>query len=192
MTRIIVFCLILGTYALTGCAYGFGLSARALPGSYTQVAIPIFKNNTQEVGIEMFFTNALVRRFARSQVAQVTDKENSPLTLEGTIKKIDIAAGPVVTNATKGGLRPLPDNAVLATEYRLLVQTEVVLRRKSDDRVVWQGLFQGERVYPAPRLGAPVVNSADATYNLSVRNQAIAWLADEMMSEAHDRMTENF
>ena len=178
---------------MLGCAYGFGFSHRALPGSYTQVAIPVFKNKTPDVGIELSFTNALVRRFARSQVAEVVASEKSPLTLEGIIQKVEtVPSGPVVTNDPNGGLRQLPDNAVLTTEYRLVVSTEIILRRKSYDRVVWQGNFRGERVYPAPRLGAPVVNSANATYNQSVRLQTIALMADEMMTEAHDRITENF
>lgn len=175
----------------TGCAYRFGLSDRALPGGYTQVAIPVFKNNSQEVGIEMDFTNSLIRRFSRSRVAKVTDKESSPLVLVGTIENVDTINGPAVTKDVKQ-LETLPEQAVLITEYRLVVKTHLMLKRKSDDKIMWQGTFSNEKVYNPPRIGEDLVNSANATYNTSARRETIARLAEEMMAEAHDRMTENF
>lgn len=182
--------LIFSTSLVSGCAYRFGLSERALPGGYQEVAIPVFKNGTQDVGVEMYFTNALIERFARSQVARVTDKDSSPLILEGTIVKIDVIPGAAVTSS--GGLSTLPEGAVLTTDYRLVVTTSLKLKRRSDDRIMWQGSFQGEKSYSAPRIGTALVNSANATYNHSVRMQTISAIADDMMTEAHDRMTENF
>lgn len=175
--------------ALFGCGYKFGLAERGLPGGYSQVAIPVFKNMSSDVGIEVPFTNALIQRFARSQVATVTDKESSPLILEGTIDKIDTESGPATTNTD---LKALPEGAVLTTEYRLKITASMLLKRKSDDKIIWQGSFANERVYAAPRVGRDVLNSANATYNQSARMRTITLLADEMMAEAHDRMTENF
>jgi len=183
--------LLLFTTALPACAYRYGLSHRALPGGYTQIAIPVFTNVTPDVGIEMYFTNALIRRFARSQVARVTDKELAPVVLEGTIRKIEVQPGPAKTNAP-GQLPTLPDNAVLTTSYRLVMTAKLILRRKSDDKTMWEGYFTNETEYFAPQVGTPIVNSANATYNQSARQQKIASLAEEMMAEAHDRMTENF
>lgn len=177
------------TFSLSACAYRFGFSERTLPGGYTQVAIPVFRNLSEDVGVEMPFTNALIRRFARSQVAHVTDKESSPLILEGTIVKINTNYGAQVT---RDQLPTLPQDAVLTTEYRIVVTADLILRRKSDEKVVWQGRFSNEKVYAAPRIGAPLLNSANATYNHAARMQTISQLAEEMMSEAHDRITENF
>lgn len=175
--------------SLGGCAYRFGLAERSLPGGYSQVAIPIFKNKSAEVGIEPIFTNAIIRRFARSQVAKVSDKESSPLTLEGTILRVDTVAGAIENRDT---IKALPSNAVLITQYRLVVATMIVLKRKSDDKILWQGSFSNEKVYDPPRIGTPIVNSANATYNQSARTQILSLLAEEMMAEAHDRITENY
>ncbi len=175
---------------VTGCAYHYGLAERSLPGGYTQVAIPVFKNKTAEVGIEPYFTNALIRRFNRSQVARVGDKESAPVLLEGVITKIDTASVSTILSDANKNL--LPEDTVLTTQYRLTVSAEITIRRKSDDRVIWQGSFSNEKVYAAPLLGTPVVNSANATYNQSARMEYISRLAEEMMSEAHDRITENF
>ncbi len=163
------------------------MSDRTLPGGYAQVAIPVFKNTTQETGIEAPFTNALIRRFARSQVARVSDKESAPLLLEGTITNVVTEEGPKVTNVTG-----LPEQAVITTEYVLKINATLILRRKSDEKIIWQGSFSNQKVYAAPRIGTPVINSANATYNQSARMEYIARLAEEMMTEAHDRMTENF
>lgn len=183
------FVLLLISLSIGGCAYRFGLSDRGLPGGYSQVAIPVFKNRTPEVGIEPIFTNALVRRFARSQVAKITDKEDSPLVLEGTIIKVDTVLGAI---ADKKQIAALPGFAVLVTQYRLTVNATITLKRKSDEKIIWQGSFSNERVYEPPRIGTPIVNSANATYNQSARIYQIGLLAEEMMSEAHDRITENF
>jgi hypothetical protein len=175
----------------SGCAYRFGLSDRALPGGYTEVAVPVFKNKTQDVGIEMYFTNALIRRFARSQVARVTSKEDSPVTLEGTIRQIDTVPGPGLTNADSQ-LHTLPDNAVLTSDYRMVVAVDMVLKRKSDDKILWRGTFNNERVYQAALIGGQVSNSADPLYDHNARMQTLSLLAEDMMQEAHDRITENF
>ena len=160
-----------------------------MPGGYSEVAIPIFKNKSAEVGIEPIFTNAIIRRFARSQVAKVSDKESSPLTLEGTIMQLDTLAGAV---EDRTALKTLPEHAVLITQYRLVVTANIILKRKSDDKILWQGSFRNEKVYDPPRIGTAIVNSANATYNQSARIQTLSLLAEEMMAEAHDRITENF
>ncbi len=176
---------------LTGCGYRLGISDRTLPGGYTQVAIPIFKNRSADVGIETAFTNSLIRRFARSQVARVSDKDSSPLVLLGVIDRVETIQGPAVTNDS-AQLPTLPDDTVLTTEYRLKVSARLTLKRKSDEKILWEGNFTNERVYAPPRIGTAVVNSANATYNHSARMETLARLADEMMAEAHDRITENF
>lgn len=162
-----------------------------MPGGYTQVAIPMFKNQSYEVGIEPYFTNSLIRRFSRSQVARVTEKESSPLLLLGFIDAVQIVNGPAVDNKASQ-LTALPDQSVLITEYRLLVKTHIILKRKSDDKILWQGAFANEKVYTPPRIGGDIINSANATYNQSVKMETISQLAEDMMAEAHDRMTENF
>ena len=151
----------------------------------------MFKNLSSEVGIETFFTNSLIRRFSRSQVARVTERESSPLVLLGFIDAVETVNGPAVTNSASQ-LRQLPDQAVLITEYRMVIRTRLVLKRKSDDKIMWQGAFNNEKVYAPPRIGGEIVNSANATYNQSMKMETISLLAEEMMAEAHDRMTENF
>ncbi len=169
------------------CAYRIGYGDRALPGGYSEVAIPIFENLSNEVGIEVDFTNSLIEQFNRSRVALVEDKDRAPIVVQGTISSVDIARG---LGASTIGRLPKP--AVLSTEYRLTVTTNVQILRQSDQKVLWTGTFNKSMVYLAPRIGTPVVNSANATYNDSKRRETLRLLAQEMMLEAHDRMTESF
>ena len=139
--------------------------------------------------VEPLFTDALIRRFERSQVAHVISQDDSPVILNGTIIKVETIGGAAENSRN---ITSLPGDAVLITDYRIRVTTSVILKRKSDEKVIWQGSFANEKVYRSPRIGTAVVNSADATYNQSARIQAIAPLAEEMMVEAHDRITENY
>jgi hypothetical protein len=86
----------------------------------------------------------------------------------------------------------LPPSTVLSTTYYVRVQSRLTLRRNSDQVVLWTNKFERERSFPAPLIGIPGVNSANANYNQSARHQTLTLLAQDMMSEAHDRLTESF
>lgn len=177
---------------LSSCAYRLGYLDRELPGGYQQIAIPVFENKTGEVGVEVYFTNSLRREFERSKVARVSDQSIAPVTLVGKVVSLGYAHDAFVTGGTGGEHTTLPEGAVLTTQYRIIINTELEVRRNSDQKVLWRGNFSNERAYSAPRLGADGLNSANALYNHSARLHNIARLADEMMKQAHDRITENF
>lgn len=162
---------------------------RGLPGGYRQLAIPVFKNLTQEVGVEVAFTNAMIREFEQSKIAEVVPLDVAPIKLEGEIVKINYEARSA--GQTKE-IPALPKDAVLTTAYRMVVEVKLLLRRTSDQAVLWEGRSTNERVYPAPRIGSAVVNSANVLYNHSARQLNFVALAGEMMEEVHDQMTENF
>jgi hypothetical protein len=186
------FILLISSFLLAGCSYRFGFRERAVPGGYKQVAIPIFKNLSDRVGIETDFTNALVLQFERSQVAQVTGKAMAPVRIDGEITRVTVTG-------TGGGLfggpdstNPLPADAALWTEYQIDVYARISVRRQSDEKILWTSIFHEQKNYQSPQIGEPTVNSANATYNESALRHTLADLADDMMSEAHDRITENF
>lgn len=172
----------------TGCAYRFGETDREIPGGYRTVAVPTFKNRTQEAGIEVYFTNAIVREIERSRIGRVTSRRDAQTTLEGSIDTVQYAGGSPIDST--GGF--LPAETVLNTQYRIVVTTTLVLVRNSDQKQLWSGQFSNERSYLAPIIGIEGLNSANATYNQSARYQNIQAMAADMMTEAHNRLTENF
>lgn len=185
-------CLILWVL-ISGCAYRWGSAERSLPGGYRQLAIPVFVNRTPEVGIEVPFTNAIIREFEQSKVASIVSLAAAPVRLEGYIEGVNFYSGSGARGGDpRGEILALPNDTVLTTSYRIMVAARLRLRRASDQAILWEGMVTNERVYPAPRIGAPVVNSANVLYNQSARQLNMVTLAKEMMEEAYDRMTENF
>lgn len=178
---------------LSGCSYRFGYEQRDLPEGYKQVAIPTFKNITQQVTIESYFTNELIRQFNRSQVAEVVGLNTAPVVVEGVIKNIQYKhESQIDSNKNDEDKIDLPENTVLTVEYRVILSAEVALRRVSDQKILWQGGFSNERVYTPPQVGKAVINSVNPLYNQSARMEIFEQMARDMMAEAHDRMTENF
>lgn len=173
------------------CAYHFGAVKRSLPGAYDRVAVPVFKNATPETGIETYFTKAMVEEVARGHIAAVTDKDAAQILIEGEIKKVDYIAGATIQH-DQNNFPDLPRDTELIKEYRILIETQMQVRRKSDQQVIWTGTFKGERRYPAPLVTKPIFNTVNPLYNQSSRYQNIEVIAKDMMAEAYSRMTEDF
>jgi hypothetical protein len=185
LRRVFLTALILLTLPLlASCAYHFAAAKRALPGGYNRLSIPIFKNRTSEPGIESFFTKAMIEELERNKYAEITTGDDAQVILEGEITGLTYV---------RGASTEVPNIKVqLATEYRVVISTAVRLVRRSDQKVLWEGLFSGEKQYPAPRITMENLNSANAIYNHSAQLQNIAVLARSMMAQAHSQMTENF
>ena len=170
---------------LTGCAYRWGTPDRTLPGGFKTVSVPIFKNLTLEPGIEVSFTNALRQEFERSKIARVSPKYESGAEIEGKILSVQyLPSGPQESAVSTG--------VVLASQYRILIQVEVLLKNLATGKTLWSGKFSGERTYIAPQVTSPGVNTVNPLYNLSAHRLNIDVLATSLMNEAHDRVTENF
>jgi len=185
--------LILGFLAgLVGCAYSMGMGDRRLPEGYTLIAIPVFKNSTQEVGVEVPFTNAMIRELERSQIARVVEKSAAQVVLEGVIDQITYAVANQTACSAAPCPIPIPDLTVLNTEYRILVTTSLQLRRVSDSKILWSEKFETQKSYLAPKIGLQGLNSANALYNHSARQENLSSMAGDLMAEAHGRLTENF
>ncbi len=172
-----------------GCAYRLSSPDRGLPGGYHQVFIPVFKNRTQETGIEVAFTNALIKEFERAKIGRVVEASQAEVIVEGVIDSVTYTKS---DDIGADSVSDLPLGTVLSTKYQILINAQISLRRNSDKAILWQGSFRGERSYNAPQVKTAGVNTVNPLYNLSARRQNIEQKATEMMSEAHDRITENF
>lgn len=175
---------------IASCAYRFGSPERRIPGGYHLLAVPVFSNKTQEVTIETFFTHSMIMEVEKSSLARVTPKEESQAILMGEITKISYILGTEITEKTQGFQLPL--GTVLSKEYRIIAEATIRLVRSSDMAVLWEGNVQGEKRYPAPVITKEVLNTANPLYNQSAKIQNIQQMAQDMMAEAYERMTENF
>lgn len=175
------------------CAYRMGSPDRSLPGGYRQLFIPIFKNKSMEPGIEVAFTNALIKEFERSKIGRIVELNEAEVLAEGVIERVEVSrSGTPISSDPKQKDNKLPTGTVLSTAYKIIITTQITLKKASDRSVLWTGSFSGEKTYTPPLIETAVVNSVNPLYNQAAKRQNIDLKAIEMMAEAHDRMTENF
>lgn len=182
----------LAFFSMSGCAYHLGRGARSMPGGASEISIPVFKNRSQETGAEVTFTQALQQEFLRSKVARVVDDPKAEVRVEGEIDFIRyIPAQKKTAGDTSAGY--LPDGTVIASQYQIVLQVSLRVVRRSDNEKIWEGRFESrDQTYAAPQITLTGVNSVDPLYNLSARRQKLLVIANELMLEAHSRITENF
>jgi hypothetical protein len=183
----LTFALMILALLASACAYHFGNYGRALPKGYKLVSIPTFDNKTAETGVEYYFTQAMIHEIERSRIGTVTAKKQAQVVLEGAITDLKYIAETPST-----GFGTLPEHAQLSKGYRILIDTQIHIRRLSDDKILWSGKFSGETRYAAPQVTEAGINTVNPLYNHSAHHQNIRSLANDMMAEAYDRMTENF
>lgn len=181
---------------LASCAYKLGYGYKELPRGIKTLHVPVFKNDTMEVGPEVSFTNQLVQELKRAQVAKILGSKQAEGLLEGRIIRItrqqktyeskDI--GEVKTT----GMVNLPEGAYVATEFLLKIKLELLLKRSDTKQVVWKQWFEDERVYSTARLALEGINTSNPNYTDSEDERVINELAAIMMEEAVDRLTESF
>lgn len=181
---------LLFVFGVPSCVhYQLGTGRRSLVGGYQRVTLPLFKNKSMEPGIEVDFTNALMQEFQRSHATTVVEGDQADIELRGTLVSVVYVPGGLITAETSS---VMPTGTVLATSYGIQVKVYMELIKKKDNAVVWFGNFSGERSYSAPQITIPGLNTVNPNYNLSARRLQIGLIATDMMTEVHDRMTENF
>lgn len=169
------------------CAYELGYKSKNLPGEHTVIKIPMFTNETKIVGAEIYFTNELKRQFYRSKIANISD--NAPVKIIGKIRRIYIDQD---ARGSKEDFPNLPANTVITTSYNMTIDVKIQMIRKSDKKIIWQSEFSDFLLYSGAQLKLEGVNSSNTIYNQSAVKTNIQKLANIMMSEAHNRLTENF
>jgi hypothetical protein len=178
-------------FSLSGCAYKLSSQTDPLPGNVKSIQIPLFKNDSSEVGAETYFTNALKSEALRSKFVSIkNDESQAEGVLQGTVKSVDIIADESVIEAKNTTY--MPTETVIATQYRVSVVIDLVLRKSNSTKVLWSGNFVQTQSYSAPQITLPVINTSNALYNESAKRQTLNVLSRDMMQAAFDRMVENF
>jgi hypothetical protein len=153
--------------AASGCGWHFAERTDAIPKELTTVAIPLWKNDTLEPGLEAIFTNAMLRQFAAKGWLDPVSPTNADTILEGRITSIDV--------------QPLSFSSVaIELENRVTVVASVTLKRKKDQSVLWS----------TTRLVEAEEYDSTADFNVNLRNkeQALRKVAVDMASTVHDQI----
>jgi len=122
---------------LAGCGYRpLGRGAVPAGGERPAVAIPVFGNNSTEIGLESLFANSFIETFGRSQALRIVHQpERADLVLEGEISSVAYSS-----------VAFFDINRSLVR--RVTIRVDLQLRRRSTGKVVWkdQGIVQEDYV----------------------------------------------
>ena len=109
---------------ITGCGYQMVGKETHVPPGLASVAIPTFKNQTFEPGIEVPFTQAFLREFIQDRRVNVVSRAVADSVLEGIIKFFSIYS----VSYDKSGF---------VTEYQTSVILDLTLKDRAG-KVLWE------------------------------------------------------
>lgn len=156
---------------VAACGYQFRGKQNNLPSDVKSIAIPVFKNKTNEIRIEQIFTDAVILQFNRSQMVRVVSESNADAVLTGTVERVQINDVALTADDT-------------SRQRRITVWVAAKLTRTRDGQVLWQNksLWQNE-TYNV---------SSSPTATDSNKRVALTALAKELAQTLHDSVFENF
>jgi len=111
-------------FLLTGCGYQMVGKETHVPPGLNSLAIPTFKNQTFEPGIEVPFTQGFLKEFINDRRVKVVDRTGADSILEGIVKSFNIYSVSY-------------DKAGFVTEYQINVVLDLTLK-KGTGEVLWE------------------------------------------------------
>jgi len=109
---------------LSGCGYQMVGKETHVPPGLNSIAIPTFKNQTFEPGIEVPFTQAFLREFIQDRRVKVVDQIQADSVLEGIIRSFSISS----VSYDKSGF---------VIEYKTIVVLDLSLKKQTGE-VLWE------------------------------------------------------
>ncbi|MEM7646243.1 MAG: LptE family protein [Pseudomonadota bacterium] len=172
------------------CAYQWGHGGREIPGGYKTVHVKMFNNRSNEVGAETGFTQAFLQELERSGFITVTAEHSAEIIIQGTVVSITTQGGGIKQQFfdESGSIY----NAPYFTTYNVIIATNLRAIRASDEKIVWQTNIRRKRDFRGGLLTKQGIRSSNVLYNHSRKKETIKLIAQDMMREAFDRLTENF
>jgi outer membrane lipopolysaccharide assembly protein LptE/RlpB len=108
-----------------GCGYRLAGKDNPMLAGINTIAVPYFKNDTFEAGIESVFTNVFANEFINSKRLQVVNIDQADVILRGTIKNFREQI--ISYNQDKKAL-----------EYRVFVSVDLRLEKRDTGEVLWK------------------------------------------------------
>lgn len=100
---------------LMGCGYQMVGKETHVPLGLNSIAIPTFKNETFEPGIEIPLTQAFLREFIQDRRVRVVDRMQADAILEGTVRSFSITS---VSYDLSGYVKEYQANLLLGLLFR--------------------------------------------------------------------------
>ena len=175
---------------LSGCGYTLNHRLQDNFRSSHGIFVPVFDNQTQEVGAEAVFTNALVRELLSHGEKIAHEKQGGSLELRGTLTQVQR----VVEVQSGAGLKRLQSYQRLPDQIGVRAYVFMELRDPQTQKIVWSKEFNSYR-----RVSGPLdrMMDADAPSSLGLITESLiensySLIARDMMRDVYDSMVEVF
>jgi hypothetical protein len=151
-------------------------------------------NNTLKSGIEVPFTSALLREFARGErIGLVTDENAADAYVAGTVELVSSQPNSQTTVdviSNQPAAKSLTD-FVIASDYLVTANVSVRLVRAKTNEILWSQTFYQSKIYPGGnRFGQE--GSTSSLINSSQEHLALDDIAATIAGDAYDTMLEAF
>jgi hypothetical protein len=151
-----------------------------VPPSLSSIAIPTFKNQTSEPGIEILFTQAFLNEFIQDRRVKVVSRTEADSILEGVVKYFTISS--VAYNSSG-----------FVSQYQIFVLVDCTLKDRTG-KVLWAEKDVREtQWFRAPSIGVGSQNSGTSgVSNEASKQAAIQKTAGFMAERIRNRFFYNF
>jgi len=146
-------------------------------------------NESEEIGIERYLTDAMIRHLNTWGQVIVTNKKPGAYELKGFVSA---SIGP--TLQTEVGILGLQSYSRLPIELQVNLSLNLVLIDPATEKTLWSGAFAASRRVPAPvnRTYSFESPSILPAITLSIAESLYPALARDIMRDVHDEMIELF
>ena len=154
-----------------GCGYRVMGRGGTFPEEISSVAIVPLENTTKEANLSAIFVSALRREFINRREVDIVTENKADASLQG-----------VITSVTTRSIAY--DREARAREYRITILLNLLLVRRGDGKILWQGKgIKGSEEYFA---------STDVIVEEGRKNTAIRKIADDLAEEIYIKIKERF
>jgi len=155
----------------SGCGYHRAGTANPLLAGINTIAIPYFKNDTFEAGLESIFTRAFADEFIQSKRLRVVPIDAADVILRGTLKSFreEILSY---------------DRDDKAMEYRVHVTLDLSLERRESGEILWKR----KRL----RHNEEYSVSTDIVVSETAKRVALGKTAKDLAKRVHESIIQGF
>jgi len=186
------FFILIPTLFFLGCGYSLSHRVKKVFEHPQGVFVSIFTNDTEEMGAEMVFTNALLRELKVHQNIRLVDrKESTPLELKGVVEKI--AYQPSAFFAPAAGTNKLQSYVMMPDQINVVATIKLNLINRETKEVLWSQSTSGSRIVSAnlTRTGDKEGASGFGIYTQSLIDARYGDIARDIMRDMYDSMVES-
>ncbi len=186
------FLIILPCFLSLGCGYSLSHRVKNVFLHPQGLFVPVFNNETEEMGAEMVFTNALLREIKVHQNVKVVDKRDlTPLELKGSVEKISYT--PSAFYAPAPGTNKLQSYVMMPDQINVVATVKLSLLNRDTKEVLWSQSVSGSRIVSASlsRTGDKEAASGFGIYTQSLIDSRYSDIARDIMRDMYDSMVES-